>query len=80
MNREALTNSLPEILGNPLAAGEAWNGPTRFLRGGKSNYIRDEDVATIRAHFPQADVITLPDSGHNPHFEARAGFVEATLA
>jgi len=80
VNREALTNSLPEILGNPLSAGEVWNGPTRFLRGGKSNYIRDEDAATIRAHFPQADVVTLPDSGHNPHFEARAGFVEATLA
>ena len=79
-NREGLTRSLPEILGNPLAAGETWNGPARFLRGGKSNYIRDEDVATIRAHFPQADVITLPESGHNPHFEARAGFVEATLA
>jgi pimeloyl-ACP methyl ester carboxylesterase len=80
VNREALTNSLPEILGNPLAAGEIWDGPTRFLRGGKSNYIRDEDVATIRAHFPQADVVTLPESAHNPHFEARAGFVEATLA
>ena len=80
VNREALTNSLPEILGNPLGVGEVWNGPTRFLRGGKSNYIRDEDLADIRAHFPRADVITLPDSGHNPHFEARAGFVEATLA
>ena len=80
VNREALTNSLPEILGNSLAVGEVWDGPTRFLRGGKSNYIRDEDVALIRAHFPQADVITLPDSGHNPHFEARAGFVEALLA
>jgi pimeloyl-ACP methyl ester carboxylesterase len=80
VNREALTNSLPEILGNPLAAGEVRDGPTRFLRGGKSSYIRDEDLATIRAHFPQADVITLPDSGHNPHFEARAGFVEALLA
>ena len=79
-NREALTNSLPEILDNPLADGEIWNGPTRFLRGGKSNYIRDEDIAAIRAHFPQADVVTLPDSGHNPHFEARAGFVEAALA
>jgi pimeloyl-ACP methyl ester carboxylesterase len=79
VNRAALTHSLPEILGNPLAVGDVWNGPTRFLRGGKSNYIRDEDVATIRAHFPQADVVTLPDSGHNPHFEARAGFVEATL-
>ena len=42
--------------------------------------IRDEDVAMICAHFPQVDVITLPDSGHNPHFEARAGFVEAALA
>ena len=80
VNREALTHSLPEILGSPLAAGEIWNGPTRFLRGGKSNYIRDEDVAAIRAHFPQADVMTLPESGHNPHFEARAGFVEAALA
>jgi esterase len=79
VNREALTRSLPEILGNPLAAGEIWDGPTRFLRGGKSNYIRDEDFTTIRAHLPQADVVTLPDSGHNPHFEARAGFVEATL-
>jgi len=80
VNREALTNSLPEILGNSLAVGEVWDGPTRFLRGGKSSYIRDEDLAAIHTHFPQADVITLPDSGHNPHFEARAGFVEATLA
>jgi pimeloyl-ACP methyl ester carboxylesterase len=80
VNREALTHSLPEILGNPLATGEVWEGPTRFLRGGKSSYIRDEDLAGIRAHFPRADVVTLPDSGHNPHFEARAGFVEATLA
>jgi pimeloyl-ACP methyl ester carboxylesterase len=80
VNREALTNSLPEILGNSLAVGEVWDGPTRFLRGGKSSYIRDEDLAAIHAHFPRADVITLPDSGHNPHFEARAGFVEATLA
>ena len=80
VNREALTHSLPEILGNSLAVGEVWDGPTRFLRGGKSNYIRDEDFAAIRAHFPQAEVVTLPDSGHNPHFEARAGFVEAALA
>lgn len=80
VNREALTHSLPEILDNPLAVGDVWNGPTRFLRGGKSDYIRDEDVALIRAHFPQADVMTLPESGHNPHFEARAGFVEAALA
>lgn len=80
VNREALTHSLPEILDNPLAFGDVWNGPTRFLRGGRSDYVGDGDFATLRAHFPRADVVTLPDSGHNPHFEARAGFVEATLA
>jgi pimeloyl-ACP methyl ester carboxylesterase len=80
VNREALTRALPNILGNSLAAGETWNGPTRFLRGGKSSYIRDEDIAEIRAHFPQADVVTLAESGHNPHFDARAGFVESVLA
>lgn len=79
VHRAALTAAIPEILGNPLSPGETWGGPTRFIRGGKSTYIRDEDLATIRAHFPQADVVTLPESGHNPHFDARAGFVEAVL-
>lgn len=79
VNREALTRSLPAILGDPLAAGESWGGPTRFIRGGKSGYVRDEDLAAIRAHFPSADVVTLPESGHNPHFDARGGFVEAVV-
>jgi len=79
VNREALTRSLPAILANPLAPGETWGGPTRFIRGGKSGYVRDEDLAAIRAHFPSADVVTLPESGHNPHFDARGGFVDAVV-
>ena len=80
VNRAALTAAIPEILGNPLGAGEVFAGPTRFIRGGKSDYIRDEDLAPIRAHFPRADLVTLPESGHNPHFDARAGFVDAVTA
>ena len=80
VNRAALTAGLPAILGNPLAPGEGFDGPTRFIRGGKSDYIRDEDIPAIRAHFPTADLVTLPESGHNPHFDARAGFVEAVTA
>ncbi|MGA0133170.1 MAG: alpha/beta fold hydrolase [Opitutales bacterium] len=79
VNRAALERALPEILGSSLAVDESWGGPTRFIRGGKSGYVRDEDVAAIRGHFPSADVVTLPDSGHNPHFDARAGFVDAVL-
>jgi esterase len=41
--------------------------------------VRDDDFAAVRAHFPSADVVTLPESGHNPHFDARAGFVDAAL-
>ena len=80
VNRAALTAALPEILGNPLAPGEVFAGPTRFIRGGKSDYVRDEDIPAIRAHFPAADLVTLPESGHNPHFDARAGFVDAVTA
>lgn len=80
VNRAALTAALPAILGNPLAPGEVFAGPTRFVRGGKSDYVRDADWPDIRAHFPRADLVTLPESGHNPHFDARAGFVDAVLA
>lgn len=80
VNREALTRSLPQILGECLASEEKFVGPTRFIRGGKSNYIRDEDFPLLQKHFPETDWVTLPESGHNPHFEARAGFVDAVLA
>lgn len=80
VNREALTASIPEILGNPLGPDETWAGPTRFIRGGKSGYVRDEDLPFIRGHFPQVDFVTLPDSGHNPHFDAKGGFVDAVCA
>jgi len=80
VNRAALTAAIPEILGDPLGAGEVFAGATRFIRGGKSDYIRDDDREAIQGHFPLAEIITLPESGHNPHFDARAGFVDAVTA
>jgi pimeloyl-ACP methyl ester carboxylesterase len=77
VNRAALTEAIPEILGNPIGPDETWSGPTRFIRGGKSGYVRDEDLPMIRAHFPQVTFVTLPESGHNPHFDAKGGFVDA---
>ena len=79
MNREALTQSLKSILDFDITDSEIFNRPTRFIRGGKSNYITDADSVLIKKYFPLADIITLPESGHNPHFDARAGFVDAVL-
>ena len=79
VNREALTQSLQSILDFSIQENETFNGSTRFIRGGKSSYISDADFILIKKHFPLADMITLPESGHNPHFDSRAGFVDAVL-
>ncbi len=79
VNRQALTQSLQSILDFDVTDSEIFNGPTRFIRGGKSNYITDADTILIKKHFPAADWVTLPKSGHNPHFDSRAEFVEAVL-
>lgn len=77
INLPALTAALPEIEANPLATGDRFDGPTLFVRGGKSRYIAEVDALAIKAHFPRARVVTIADSGHNPHMETRAEFVSA---
>lgn len=79
VNREALERALPELVGDSLTPGATYAGPARLIRGGRSDYVRDEDLATWSARFPAGDVVTLPESGHNPHFDARSGFLEAVL-
>lgn len=79
VNREALTQSLQSLLDFSINDNETFNGPTRFIRGGRSNYITAADTILIKKHFPAADWVTLPESGHNPHFDSRTGFVDAVL-
>lgn len=79
VNFPALEAALSQLLANPLAPGQLYRGPARLIRGGKSDYVRDEDLPAFHAHFPAGDVVTLPESGHNPHFDARSGFVDAVL-
>jgi esterase len=76
-NLPALAAALPELERNPLLAGDRFGGPTLFIAGGRSAYVQPEDRGAILGHFPSARVVTLPDSGHNPHIEAREAFVNA---
>ncbi len=80
VNREALERALPELTGDSLPPGGTYAGPARLIRGGKSDYVRDGDLAIWRERFPSGDVVTLPEGGHNPHFDARSGFLGAVLA
>lgn len=74
VNLAALTVALPELERNPLAADERFGGPVLVIRGGKSRYVEDADLARIAERFPASRVETLPAAGHNPHMETRAEF------
>lgn len=50
-------------------SGQPYNGPTLFIRGALSDYVKDTDFETIRALFPAADIQTLADTGHWLHAE-----------
>lgn len=77
INLPVITAALPEIEGNPLASEDRFDGPVLFVTGGKSRYVREEDLSVITAHFPKAQVRTVAAAGHNPHMETRAEFVAA---
>lgn len=41
--------------------------PALFIRGGKSDYILDEDIPAIQQNFPQAEIITIDNGSHWVH-------------
>lgn len=77
MNVAVLEREMEEILA-PLPSGEV-AVPTLFIRGGSSDYILDEDLASIEAIFYDADFMTIPNAGHWVHAEAPEEFIEAVL-
>ncbi len=77
INLPVLTRSLPDLETNPLSDSDQYDGPTRFINGGRSRYVQPEDEPAIRKYFPKVTRVTLADCGHNPHMEAREKFVEA---
>jgi esterase len=52
--------------------------PTRAIRGGRSGYVRDEDVRRFEAAGVPVD--TLPDAGHDVHVEALDALVDRLAA
>lgn len=62
-------------LRSALPGGGVFAGPTLFIRGGKSDHIRDKDYPLIRQMFPVAKFETIPTAGHWVHAEAPAEFL-----
>jgi len=74
---DGIEGSLDELLGFPAADGDrVYAGPTLFVRGERSRYVRDDDAPLIRERFPEARIETVADAGHWLHAENPQGFLE----
>jgi pimeloyl-ACP methyl ester carboxylesterase len=74
-----LAEQMPAIMGFPDLPGR-FEGPALFLAGARSDYVRPEHHAPIRARFPRARFETLPGVGHWLHAEAPGPFAAAVEA
>lgn len=76
----AVFNEKIDNIGQALPTDAKFDGPTLFLRGDRSNYIKDEDFNLIKTHFPQAEIKDIKNSGHWLHAENPQDFLQETLA
>jgi pimeloyl-ACP methyl ester carboxylesterase len=67
MNLPVLHRDYPNILSE--VKGVPFEGPALFVRGGKSDYILDEDWPLIQELFPAAELSTVAGAGHWVHAE-----------
>jgi esterase len=76
INLNGITTALPGLENDPLRASDQFAGPTLFVLGGKSRYVKPADHEAIRDHFPACQIETIAESGHNPHMQSRDAFVQ----
>ena len=76
LNLDALAAEMPRILGFPDIDSQ-FTGPTLFLTGGTSDYVRPSYRGTILRLFPHAEHASLPGAGHWLHADAPNAFIEA---
>lgn len=61
-----------DIRGEPAGEG-AYEGPSLLLRGGRSHYVSDDMLPTVKDILPSAQIATL-DAGHWLHAEQPSAF------
>lgn len=76
LNLEVIRDNLHEVF-RAIRPSGSYDKPTLFLRGEKSDYIREKDEALIQKMFPKAVFETIQDGTHWLHADNPEGFIEA---
>jgi len=77
---DEIAAALPALEGWPDLAAPPWSappwpGPALFIAGARSDFIRPEHRAPIRALFPAARFVTVKNAGHWVHADNPEGFL-----
>ncbi|HEX3884294.1 MAG TPA: alpha/beta fold hydrolase [Stellaceae bacterium] len=73
----AIERGMPDILGFPeFPAGTVFTGPTLFVAGAESGYLRSEYEAGISRLFPAAEFASVAHARHWVHAEQPEAFLE----
>ena len=76
LNLEAIEREMPRLVGFPaLPPDHTYKGPTLFVAGGRSTYLRPEHEPAIRQLFPNAEIAVIDNAGHWLHAEQPAAFL-----
>ena len=78
INLDGIRDNYHEMLKGFDRAG-TYTKPTLFIKGANSDYIKDDDLVTLREIFPRAQLVTIPDTGHWVHAEAPQEFARVAI-
>jgi len=75
INIQGIKNGYEDVIGKLEL--EKISIPTLFIKGAKSNYILEEDMAAIKQHFNNVQFASIANAGHWVHAENRDDFITA---
>lgn len=77
LNLAAIEQEMSQLVGFPeLPAGARYDGPTLFVAGGRSDYLRPEHEPAILGLFPKARIARIAKAGHWLHAEQPEAFID----
>lgn len=79
MNLPVIHRDYEKIL-DSLDIEESFEGPSLFVRGGRSKYVAETDLELIQEYFTEAQLETIERAGHWVHAEAPKELLASLLA
>ncbi|MBC8173947.1 MAG: alpha/beta fold hydrolase [Chitinophagales bacterium] len=79
-NLEALYRNYESEIQAAVQSNKIFTGKTLFIRGERSNYVKNEDWDEIQSLFPNATLFTIKDAGHWVHADKPKEFIATVIS